>query len=1279
MKTFLSWTCLALLSLTSAVALSQVSTGRPPYGSFGGGPFDIINLGNLNVRFAIPVLHKAGRGMAFSYDIGYDSSIWTPVTSSGVTQWQPASDWGWQGLTQAATGYISYNKVFNNDHCLTTFYYYTYHDPLGVPHPIGPAVVDGPVKGCASYWPQVYSAGDGSGYTLTLTTGALTGYLTSRSGAVINAPIGTTSGAGTKTDANGNQITVNSSLQFFDTLSSTTQVLAITGTGTPASPTTLTYTAPSTGNAVYKMNYTQYTVSTKFGFSSPAIKEYGPLSNALVSSITLPDQSSYVFTYEKTPGACTPLSGTTECVTGRILTVTLPSGGIITYGYTGTHSGIYSDGSTAGLTRTLNPGGVWTYARALLNGTSGPGSTWTTTISDATLPTANQTVINFAEDSTINGTNTSATYNMYETQRLVYQGSVPSGNVLATYTRCYNANYTTCNSATVKSPITLLDSYSELPNGSQRLSEIAYNPQGLVTDDREYDYGVTIGAAPGNMKLVRETAISYTSLGNGIGDKPRVVTISDWSTGTQTTIASTSFKYDEAGTLTSTPVCPAAGCTPQHVSITGARGNLTTLTTSTSSTATLSKTFTNYDTGNLNVATDVNGAQTTYVYSAAANPYNSSLTASCGNSFPTSINEPLSLSRSMQWNCIGGIPEQTTDENGQIVKSGYTDPDFWRPANVYDQQNNETTISYIGQNAVESALQNFNGGQSSSDFLTTIDGFGRPTFSQRKQGPTATNYDTGETDYNSLGQPYRSTMPYSTTASPTSDNMSAPATTTTYDALGRVLSATDANGGSVSYTYTNNDVLQTVSGTQSFQKQFEYDGLGRLTSVCEISTTLPNHGACGQGVGQTGYLTSYTYDALGHLLTVSQNAQPNGTVQARSFAYDWLGRMTSESNPEVGNKTYIYDVATATCSSGVSNGDLVETIDNALVHNCFGIDLLHRTFQWFAKTTNGPTGNCRFYVYGDRAYTPPSGVTITNGKTRVVEAYVNSNCAGAPLVDEWFSYSARGETTDMYESTPNSGGYYHSTATYWANGGLETRGLFNSSNASIIPTLTYAVDAEGRTASVTAASGQNPVSSVAYSTGTSTAPDGALTSIVFGSQDSDTFQYDPNTGRMTQYSFNVNNQSAVGNVNWNSNGTLQQLAITDPFNSQDNQTCTYTFDDLARSSGVNCGSLWTQAFNYDAFGNITKTGSSSWIPNYSGVANNQYQTGWNGVQYDANGKLLNDTINTYSWDTLGDMVSVNSAAITYDAFDRMVEAQNVASGPLTQFVYLPTGGITLQR
>ena len=409
-----------IVILSSSFASAQVSTGTPPFGSFGGGPFDTVNLGNLNVHFAIPVLHKAGRGMPFTYDLSYDSSIWTPVTANGVTQWQPAPNWGWRGATEAQTGYISYSTSSTVNGACTTYIYsnYAYHDSFGAQHPFPGHASRIVGIHCTGGLPLTATAADGSGYTLTGAQGpAPAGVLTGGNGKVIAAPLNTTSGAGTMTDANGNQLTVNSSLQFFDTLSGSAQVLTVAGSGTPSSPTTFTYTAPSGGSAIYTMHYEAHTVATGFGVSG--ITEYGPITNVpLVDYIALPDdaisQDRYTFTYESGPSSCSP------CVTGRIKQITLPTGGTITYSYPSGSSGIESDGSTASMTRTLSPGGEWQYSRALQAGSKpvGPGSTWTTTVTD---PIGDITVINFAEDSTTTGTNTIATYNMYETQRQVNQ------------------------------------------------------------------------------------------------------------------------------------------------------------------------------------------------------------------------------------------------------------------------------------------------------------------------------------------------------------------------------------------------------------------------------------------------------------------------------------------------------------------------------------------------------------------------------------------------------------------------------------------------------------------------------------------------------------------------------------------------------------------------------------------------------------------------------------------------------------------------------------------
>ena len=1233
-----------LIILTSRVLTAQVATGTPPFSSLGGGPFDTVNVGNLNVHFAIPVVHKAGRGMNFTYDLSYDSSIWTPVTSSGVTQWQPQSNWGWRGATEVATGYLSWGT--GKIRCLVNGQWvwesstrnYVYHDAWGAQHPFPGVETNFPTCGSSNH---SGTASDGSGYTINNTT------ITTRGGQRFSPPLNTQTGAGTATDANGNQIGVNGSGVFTDTLGTT--ALTVSGSGTPISPMTFQYTSPS-GAQSYTINYTQYTVQTAFGFGT-TIQEYGPISVPLVTSVSLPDGSKYSFTYESGPSSCVLQSGTTKCVTARITSVQVSTGGTITYSYSGgtNSTGMYSDGSTAGLTRVLSPatscssGGCWQYARALVTGTPGPGSTWKTTVTD---PPGNQTVINFAEDST-----TTATYNFYETERQVYEGTQSSGTLLSTTIECYNGTTppSTCEIATVGSPITRTTVFRYLPDSSglQAETDTIVDQFGLTDEVDDYDYAV--GAVG---PLIRKTITSYAALGNGIADRPSSVTIKDINNNIK---ASTSYGFDET-----TPT-PTSG-TPQHISVTGSRGLLTSVVAKANGTTNLYRTYTYFDTGNLKTSTDVSTSSTT---NGATTTYNYASGTSCGNSFVTSITEPLSLSRSMTWDCNGGVMLSLIDENGKTSSTAYTGTNytnvFWRPYSTTDQAGTVTDYFYnLNTHNPPQPFQTeskyhtaFNGGASTVDVLNTRDGFGRAIFRQTKQGPTVSNYDTVATCYDSAGRVSLTTMPYSTTAiaSGASCPSSNPGNSTSYDALGRVIGTTNTGGGSTAFVYSKNDVLQTVS-SPSLSKQQEFDALGRLTSVCEVTggTTLWPSGPCGQKTSATGYLTKYTYDLLGDRTSVVQNAQGTPT-QTRTYNYDMLGRMTSEANPETKgvSVTYSYDSLSsdASCGTITSAGNLLKRLDAASIAACYsGYDALHRLGATIYPSTSTPATH---FVYDSATV---NGSAIANAKTRLAEAYTCIGTCTSKTTDMGFSYSATGLQTDLYESTPNSGGYYHLSKSYYPNGITQT-----FSGVPSIGLITYGVDGEGRWNTVSASTGQNPVTQTSYN------PAGQVTSVTFGSADSDAYQYDSNTGRMSQYTFTVNGSSVIGKVTWNTNGSLGQFQVTqDPFNAANVQTCDYGYDDLARVTSVSCnnGSTWGQNFTYDVFGNVKKTvptGATGigFNPTYD-TTSNRYSSLCVNLSYDSSGNLKNDCFHSYTWDATGHPAVVDgNIQNTFDALGNLVE------------------------
>ncbi|MGC1616335.1 MAG: hypothetical protein WA736_16750, partial [Candidatus Acidiferrum sp.] len=215
---------LLLLALADLPATAQVTTGTPPFGSYGGGP-ETINLANLNSHLPFPVFHKAGRGLNFNFDLDYDSSIWTPVTSGSTTSWQMSSEWSSSILP---LGHLVEKTTVTDGTCtlpngrpaktITTINKFTYVDGLGTPHPYNSrwGFFSSGCGGSTTYFGSE-SAPDGSGYLLNVTGGTVN-QLNDRAGRILNVPVNSTSGTATVTDSNGNQISVNSSGVYTDTL-----------------------------------------------------------------------------------------------------------------------------------------------------------------------------------------------------------------------------------------------------------------------------------------------------------------------------------------------------------------------------------------------------------------------------------------------------------------------------------------------------------------------------------------------------------------------------------------------------------------------------------------------------------------------------------------------------------------------------------------------------------------------------------------------------------------------------------------------------------------------------------------------------------------------------------------------------------------------------------------------------------------------------------------------------------------------------------------------------
>src|SRR6266446_3035480 len=288
---------LSLMLVTIGVASAQAQTGTPPFSSITGGP-EAINLANLNSHLVVPVFQRPGRGSTFSYEIVYDSAVWFPSGASGSQVWQPVANWGWGARTNSALSYFlvaqshgSCTDPSNPGFQLYDRYFFVgYTDKYGTGHPVNLNVDDKDVvTSCTpdGNYEKSKTLTDGSGLNVTVDAGPY-GTVFKPDGTVEYPSVLSSSFSGT--DRNGNVINSNGSGQFYDTLSGTTPVLTVAGTGNPTSPKTFTYTAPP-GNVSYTIHFAAKNVKTFFNCSG--VSEYTATGVSLVSDITLPDNSAF--------------------------------------------------------------------------------------------------------------------------------------------------------------------------------------------------------------------------------------------------------------------------------------------------------------------------------------------------------------------------------------------------------------------------------------------------------------------------------------------------------------------------------------------------------------------------------------------------------------------------------------------------------------------------------------------------------------------------------------------------------------------------------------------------------------------------------------------------------------------------------------------------------------------------------------------------------------------------------------------------------------------------
>jgi RHS repeat-associated protein len=465
-----------------------------------------------------------------------------------------------------------------------------------------------------------------------------------------------------------------------------------------------------------------------------------------------------------------------------------------------------------------------------------------------------------------------------------------------------------------------------------------------------------------------------------------------------------------------------------------------------------------------------------------------------------------------------------------------------------------------------------------------------------------------------------------------------------YDDYGHVLSRTDENGHTTTYTYDSQGNVLTVtvpiSASVSATTTYTYNSFGEvLTATDPLGNVMTN-----------------TYDANGNLLSVTTPTPGNGvSASVTQFAYNPLGELTTITDPLNNQTTLAYTPA-----------GLIQTITDAQQNvTTYGYDLLgNRT------SVKDALGNTTAFTYD--AMSRLTKITYPDSTTTQ------------------FGYDSRGRRTSVTDQNQKTTTYAYDdadrliTVTDAANN-VTTYGYDTESNLTSIKdanqnTTNFAYDAYGRVTQTTFPSGY--VETYGYDNV------GNLTSKTDRKNQLITYTYDQ-LNRLTQKSY-----PDTSTVNYTYDNDSRLTQVSDPTG-----TYQFTFDDMGRLTGTSTqyafltSRTFTTSYGYDAASNRTsftdpENGSSSYV--YDTLNRLQtltpptaYGAGSFGLGYDALSRRTSltrpNTVNTsYGYDSLSRLLSVThakggatlgGAAYTVDNAGNRTAKSDLYAGVTTNYGY----------
>jgi RHS repeat-associated protein len=545
------------------------------------------------------------------------------------------------------------------------------------------------------------------------------------------------------------------------------------------------------------------------------------------------------------------------------------------------------------------------------------------------------------------------------------------------------------------------------------------------------------------------------------------------------------------------------------------------------------------------------------------------------------------------------------------------------------------------------------------DISTVTDGLGRLSQTQLNSDPSGTTYTL--TTYDGLGRVSKVYNPTrcSSITSNCNNETTWGYTAYTYDALGRTTQVTESDNSTVVSIYTGRaaEVTDEGNGGAPVQRISQVDGLGRLTSVCEVTSATQlgsggAPGACGQDIVATGFLTTYGYDALGNLSAVNQ-----GTLGQRTFAYDSLSRLLCAANPETwiatcptpdngsytaGTTRYAYD----------ANGNVITRTRPApnqinpsnTVATTYTSDTLNRLTQ---KSYNDGVTPQALFGYDQTSLTMgPQQFNITNSIGRLSWECTTAG-SSCPTMNA-FSYDPLGRVGQLWTSWQHVNGV-NIVLSYDYDLLGDELDYYMGTTPHGSTELVSAYNGAGRLKSLTTPTFVDSTNPANLLTGVQYDPLGHVISGTLANGLSLSSAYDAR-GRVIATA--VGTTCSSGNCSTNKyRFTTSYAPNSDILSSTDtvNGNWTYTYDTLNRLSTAVATNGKGCSWDYDRYGNRwhqNMYSGSCLAPQYSFTGNNNHIDQYSG-NYDAVGNLLNDGSHSYLYDAENRIVSVDGGATTY--------------------------------